>query len=204
MPDKQEGLSIGITGGIGSGKTLISRIFRNLGIAVYYSDERARHLMNHDEMLSGQIREMFGPESFLEGKLNREFLASEVFSRKEKLDQLNQLVHPAVQQDFREWKKLHADDPYCMKEAAMLFETGSYRELDKTILVLAPEHLRIQRILLRDPHRSTADVKGIMASQMPDEEKKKLADYTIVNDDSRLVIPQALKIHRLLAGNSLS
>ena len=204
MPGKQQGLSIGITGGIGSGKTLISRIFRNLGIAVYYSDERARHLMNHDESLTGQILEMFGPETFIDGRLNREYLASEIFSRKEKLEKLNQLVHPVVQHDFREWKKLHADAPYCMKEAALLFESGSYRELDKTILVLAPEYLRIQRILLRDSHRSTTDVKKIMASQMSDEEKKKLADYIIINDDSRLVIPQAIKIHRLLTGNGFS
>lgn len=204
MPGKQQGLSIGITGGIGSGKTLISQIFKNLGIAVYYSDDRARHLMNHDEALTGRIREMFGPESFFDGKLNREYLANEVFSRKEKLDMLNQLVHPVVQQDFREWKKLHEEEPYSMKEAALLFETGSYRELDKTILVLAPEHLRIQRILLRDPHRSTADVKKIMASQMPDEEKRKLADYIIYNDDNRLVIPQVLKLHRILTSNGLS
>jgi dephospho-CoA kinase len=195
------GLSIGITGGIGSGKTLISRIFRNLGIPVYYSDERARYLMNYEENLIMEIRKTFGPDSFLKGTLNREYLAKEVFGHKEKLEQLNQLVHPAVQQDFSIWQTRQKHAPYSLKEAALLFETGSYRELDRTILVIAPENLRIERILLRDPHRSDADVKKIIASQMADEDKRKLADYIILNDENKLVIPQVIKIHKSLTGN---
>ena len=192
MPD------IGITGGIGSGKTLVSQIFRNLGIPVYYADERARYLMNQDKALVTKIMDFFGPEAFRNGMLNRKFLAEEVFGDEKKREQLNRLVHPAVQEDFRKWKTAWKDKPYRLKEAALLFEAGTYRDLDRTILILAPESLRISRILLRDPHRTTEDAKKIMATQMKDTEKKTLADYVIVNDENRLVIPQVLKIHREL------
>ncbi|MBR9997826.1 MAG: dephospho-CoA kinase [Cyclobacteriaceae bacterium] len=204
MQNNGRALNIGITGGIGAGKTLISLIFKNLGIPVYYADERARYLMNHDDNIAGKIREMFGTEAFLNGTLNRKYLAREVFSQAEKLEQLNRLVHPAVNRDYREWVSRQKNNPYCLKEAALLFETGSYRDLDQTILVYAPEHIRINRILMRDPYRLKEDVETIIRNQMDDEDKKKLADFIIFNDDDRLVIPQVLKIHKMLVSMQVS
>jgi dephospho-CoA kinase len=198
MQKKGKGLDIGITGGIGAGKTLISSIFKNLGIPVYHADERAKYLMNHDRKLIHEITRVFGPESFRNGKLNRTYLADHVFKNQEKLKELNQLVHPVVRQDYRHWREQFKDSPYTLKEAALLFETGSYHELDQTVLVHAPLALRIQRVLLRDVHRTKSDVENIIDKQMADEEKKKRADYIIYNDDTKLVIPQVLKIHQQL------
>ncbi len=201
MQKRKRGYDIGITGGIGAGKTLISSIFKNFGIPVYNADDRAKFLMNHDQKLIYEITETFGPLAFLDGKLNRSYLANHVFEDKDKLERLNQLVHPAVGEDYRQWREQYQDQPYTLKEAALLFETGSYHELDQTILVFAPLPLRIQRVLLRDPHRTKADIEKIVENQMPEEEKKKLADHIIYNDDTRLVIPQVLKIHFLLNGS---
>jgi dephospho-CoA kinase len=198
MQKRKRGFDIGITGGIGAGKTLISSIFKNLGIPVYYADDRAKFLMNHDIKLIHEITETFGPQAFLNGKLNRPYLANHVFENKDKLEQLNRLVHPAVGEDYRQWRKQYLDRPYTLKEAALLFETGSFHELDQTILVYAPLPLRIQRVILRDPLRTKTDIEKIVRNQMPEDEKKKLADHVIYNDDTRLVIPQVLKIHHLL------
>jgi dephospho-CoA kinase len=200
--EEKKVLSVGLTGGIGSGKTLVSLIFVSLGIPVYYSDERARYLMNNDHALIEAIIEKFGTRAYLNGSINREFLASEIFNRKEKMEQLNQLVHPVVQQDFRLWVSKQQNNPYCIKEAALIFESGSYRDLDQTILVLAPENLRIRRIVLRDPHRTVSDIRKVIENQMNDEEKKKLATHIIRNDENRLVIPQVLGIHTRLMGRS--
>jgi dephospho-CoA kinase len=193
---------IGITGGIGAGKTLISSVFMNLHIPVYHADDRAKFLMIHDEDLKKRIGEAFGPETFnKDGSLNRDYLAKNVFEDQLKLERLNQLVHPVVRKDYREWCKEYSDRPYTLKEAALLFETGSYLELDQTILVYAPLPLRIKRVLIRDPHRLKKDVEKIIRNQMNDEDKKRSADNIIYNDDSRLVIPQVLEIHqRLIAG----
>lgn len=198
MQKRKRGFDIGITGGIGAGKTLISSIFKNLGIPVYYADERAKFLMNHDKKLIHEIIETFGPQAFLNGKLNRSYLANHVFDNKDKLELLNRMVHPAVGEDYRQWRKQYLDRPYTLKEAALLFETGSFHELDQTILVYAPLQLRIQRVILRDPLRTRTDIEKIVRNQMPEDEKKKLADHIIYNDDTQLVIPQVLKIHHLL------
>lgn len=198
MRKKKTRFDIGITGGIGAGKTLISFLFKNLGIPIYYADDRAKFLMNHDEKLINKIIETFGPEVFQNGQLNRSYLASHVFENKNILGQLNDLVHPAVLEDYHQWRQEYKDKPYTIKEAALLFETGSYQDLDRTILVYAPLELRIRRVLLRDHQRTKNDIEKIANNQMAEEEKKKLADYIIYNDDTRLLIPQVLKIHRQL------
>lgn len=198
MLKKKKGFDIGITGGIGAGKTIVSSIFKNLGIPVYNADERAKHLMNHDQKLIQDITRNFGPDTFRDGKLNRSYLADHVFDNKEKLEQLNQFVHPVVREDYRQWRKQFEDNPYTLKEAALLFETGSYHELDQTILVFAPLPLRIQRVLLRDIHRTKSDVEKIIKNQLAEEEKKNLADHIIYNDDTKMVIPQVLRIHQHL------
>lgn len=192
-------LLIGITGGIGSGKSIVSRFFQVLGTPIYYSDDRAKHLMVADKELVAQIVAAFGAESyFKDGSLNRAYLASAVFSNEEKLKVLNSFVHPAVGRDFDLWVKDNSDSPYLLKEAALLFETGIYQQLDKTICVIARKELRIERVLLRDAHRSKQEVEDIIARQISDGQRKKLADYLIDNDGAHLLIPQVLDIHQEL------
>ncbi len=189
-------LQIGVTGGIGSGKSLICKIFAQLGVSVYDADSHAKGLMTTDGILISQIKKEFGDLSYYpDGSLNRRYLAENVFLNEEKLDRLNKLVHPRVAVDYQEWLSRHLNEDYVLKEAALLFESGSYRTLDKTILVSAPESLRQKRVLLRDVDRTVEEFKGIVEKQMPEEEKLKLADYIIVNDDATLIVPQVLKLH---------
>ena len=188
-------LLVGITGGIGSGKSTVARIFSILGIPVYYADDRAKWLMANDEALKEQIKANFGQESYSEtGVLNRALLASQVFSDEEKVKTINGLVHPAVKADFENWANAKTA-PYVLKEAALLFETGSYKDLDKVINVSSPIRIRISRVLMRDPHRNEKQVNDIIDKQLPDEEKNKLADFVIKNTDNKLLIPQVLEIH---------
>ena len=189
-------LKAGITGGIGAGKSIVSEIFRTFGIPIYNADLRAKKLMNEDPGLKEAIRKAFGQETFKDGSLNRSFLAQQIFNDEENLARINALVHPVVINDYISWLEDHADQPYTLKEAALLFESGSYKDLDRIILVLAPITMRIHRILMRDAHRTQTDVENIMARQMSDPNKKKLSDYIIINDEKKLVIPQVLEIHR--------
>jgi dephospho-CoA kinase len=189
-------LQIGITGGIGSGKSLVSRIFNLLGVPVYDADSRAKSIMTTDGILVSQIKKEFGVLSFgADGGVNREYLAEHVFNNAEKLKLLNSLVHPRVGEDFNRWVK-EQKSAYVLKEAALLFESGSNAALDKIIVVSAPEKLRINRVLQRDKHRTEQQVRDIIHNQLKEEEKLKLADYIIVNDESKLLIPQALELHK--------
>ncbi|WP_373495902.1 dephospho-CoA kinase [Aquiflexum sp.] len=193
-------LLVGLTGGIGSGKSTVAKIFTILGIPIYYADDRAKWLMAFNEELKKQIISHFGPESYTEDrKLNRNYLAGTVFSDEEKVKTINSLVHPAVKKDFESWTS-QQDSPYVLKEAALLFETGSFRELDKTINVSAPLKIRVTRVLLRDPHRTEKQVNDIIDKQIPDEEKNLKADYVIKNADNKLLIPQVQQIHHELLG----
>ena len=192
-------LKVGITGGIGSGKTFICRIFEVLGISVYYADERAKWLQNHDPELTHKIKENFGKQAYDDqGHLDRAFLADTVFSDEKKLALLNQLVHPRVADDYQRWTAQRLSEPYTIKEAALLFETGSYHQLDKVINVDAPQDVRMQRVLQRDPHRSPQQITRIMDRQLSDSERRKRADYNVDNSGNALVIPQVLRIHREL------
>ena len=189
-------LQIGITGGIGSGKSLVSRIFNLLGVPVYDADSRAKSLMTTDGILVSQIKKEFGVLSFREnGTLDREYLAKHVFSDSEKLKLLNSLVHPRVGEDFNRWV-LEQTSTYILKEAALLFEAKSNTALDKIIVVSAPEKLRITRVLQRDKQRTAQEVMNIIRNQLKEEEKLKLADYIIVNDESKPLIPQVLELHK--------
>lgn len=189
---------VGVTGGIGSGKTTVCRLFSILGIPVYSADDRAKWLMGNNSNLKKAISSEFGEKSFLEdGSLNRAFLAEEVFSDPEKVKRINSLVHPAVGEDFKNWANSQTA-PYLIKEAALLFESGSSKELDFVINVSSPLKIRVARVLLRDPHRSEEQVNHIIDQQMPDEQKNELADYVIKNNDSKLIIPQVLEIHQKL------
>ena len=192
-------LWIGITGGIGSGKSTVCRIFQLLGIPVYASDDRAKWLMAHDPSLKSGICSAFGNDSYLaDGAVNRAYLAEKVFSDPEKVKQINALVHPAVGRDFKTWAE-NQHSPYLLKEAALLFETGANKELDKVINVSSPLKIRVARTLMRDPHRDEAQINHIIDQQMPDEEKNELADFVVKNTDTKLLIPQVLAIHKTLS-----
>jgi dephospho-CoA kinase len=191
-------LHIGITGGIGAGKSLVSRIFKCLGVRVYDADVQARKLMSTDRLLIDRIKKEFGEQSYdADGSLNREFLRQTVFGSgaKEKVEKLNRIVHPRVGHDFEQWAHEHHHEPYLLKEAALLFEAGTSQRLDKIIVVACPESLRIKRILKRDPYRSEADVHHILKNQMSEEERIERADFVIMNDESRLIIPLVLELH---------
>lgn len=191
----------GLTGGIGSGKSLVCQILEKLGVPVYYADKEARRLMNTDEELRHRIIDRFGREAYEGNGLNREFLATQVFGDEESLTSLNELVHPAVRKDFSDWAETHREAPYVVEEAAILFESGADRFLDGSILVYAPEELRIQRVMLRDDVDEES-VRRRMMHQMDEEEKKQRADHVIYNDGKELLLPQVLTIHnRILNSN---
>lgn len=189
---------VGLTGGIGSGKSTVAKIFEILNIPVYYADARAKWLMSFDENLKSKIQEAIGPESYdSEGNLNRSYLASTVFPDPEKVAKINSLVHPAVGKDFENWASLQ-NTPYVLKEAALIFETGGEKKLDVVINVSSPLKIRISRVLMRDSHRSLDQVNHIIDQQMPDEEKNEKADFVIKNTDTKMLIPQVLAIHQQL------
>lgn len=193
-----EPLLVGITGGIGAGKSTIREIFSVLGVPVYDADSRAKTLMTEDAELVRRIKTLFGNASYVDGQLNRVFLAENVFSDPAQLARLNELVHPAVGRDFSDWVARNAWAAYVLKEAALLFETGSYKSLDFTILVQAPESMRVKRVLARDPHRTETQVREIMSRQLSDAQKAGLASEVIANDESDLIIPKVLALHEKL------
>ncbi|MBH8560229.1 dephospho-CoA kinase [Hymenobacter negativus] len=191
-------LRIGITGGIGSGKSIVSRLFHALGVPIYDADTRARWVMENDVELRQQLTDAFGPSTYdATGRLNRPVLAGTVFNNPALLAQLNGLVHPHVGTDFERWAEAQAQagHPYVLKEAALMFEAGSYKQLDRVITVFAPLAVRAARVLQRDPHRSPADVQAIMAKQLSEEEKMARANYVLTNDDVQPLLPQVLALH---------
>lgn len=191
-------ISVGITGGIGSGKTSVCQFFETLGVPVYYADDRAKFLMNHNDELKNGIIEAFGTEAYNEnGELNRPYLAKTVFNNNDQLQKLNSLVHPAVWADTAAWMQSNADKDYVLYEAAILFESGSYKMLDKVITVFAPEAVRLKRVMARD-NVSAEEVKQRMTKQLPEEEKIAKSDYVIYNDGSQMLISQILKLNKEL------
>ena len=186
-------IKVGITGGIGSGKSTVAKVFEVLGIPVYYADDAAKRLMNEDENLIAQIKKEFGDEAYVNGKLNRKYLSRLVFKNDEQLALLNSIVHPATLRDSDKWMQQQTT-PYAIKEAALIFESGASRQLDYVIGVYAPTPLRMERILKRDK-ASREEVKARMEKQMNDEQKMELCDYIITNDEQELVVPQVIKIH---------
>ena len=191
-------LRIGITGGIGSGKSTASRVFQALGVPVYDADTRARWLMEHDTALHAELLAAFGPDTYdATGRLNRVVLAGTVFNDPIRLARLNALVHPHVGIDFGRWatRQQREGHAYVLKEAALLFETGSYQQLDRMVTVSAPLPVRLARVLRRDPHRTPADVQAIMGKQLDEDEKCRRADHVLTNDDAHALLPQVLALH---------
>jgi dephospho-CoA kinase len=187
-------LRIGLTGGIGSGKSTVASIFEVLGIPVYNSDQQARRLLTEDLQLIEQIRFHFGPASYVDDSLDRAYLSKQVFNDPEKLALLNSLVHPATIRDSNRWMQ-EQKSPYAIKEAALIFESGSEQFLDYVVGVFAPLSLRIQRAVNRD-HVSEAEVRSRIQSQMDEKEKMDRSDFVLYNDDQHAVLPQVLELHQ--------
>ncbi|MCU0382658.1 MAG: dephospho-CoA kinase [Cyclobacteriaceae bacterium] len=191
-------MQIGITGGIGVGKSMVCKIFQTIGIPIYDADSRAKTIMTTDGILVEQIKKEFGSLAYqADGALNRAYLAETVFANTEQLVKLNALVHPRVGIDYRQWF-LAQQAPYVIREAALLYESGAYATCDKVIVVTAPLELRIARVLARDKHRTRKQVEDIIAKQLPEENKIGRADYIIYNNDLQPVLQQVLELHQQL------
>jgi dephospho-CoA kinase len=186
-------IRVGITGGMGSGKSTVAGIFATLGIPVYQADDAAKRLMNEDESLKEQLKNHFGEAAYTNGLLNRSWLAAEVFTSKDKLTLLNSIVHPATIRDGEKWMQ-QQNTPYAIKEAAIIFESGSQRWLDYIIGVYAPVTLRIYRSMKRD-NISKEEVNARLNRQMDDAIKMKLCDTVIINDEQQALLPQVMKVH---------
>jgi dephospho-CoA kinase len=194
-------LKIGLTGGIGSGKSTVAKVFEVLGVPVYYADDAAKRLMNEDEQLKQKIQELFGKDSYNNGALNRKQLADIVFNAPEKLQLLNAIVHPATLHDAEQWM-LRQTSAYAIKEAALIFESGAQEGLDHVIGVYAPTPMRIQRAMQRD-NISREEVMARMNKQIDETIKMRLCDFVIVNDEQSLLIPQVIALHqKLTAGDN--
>lgn len=195
-------LKVGITGGIGSGKTTICKVFELLGVPVYYADNASRELLENDTDIKNKVVHVFG-ENVLDSssRIDRKKVASVVFGNEEQLKKLNAIIHPAVALHFELWLKSHKTAPYILKEAAILFESGAYLQMDKVVTVSAPDELRITRVVKRD-RVSSEEVEKRMKTQLSETERVKRSQFVIVNDEKELVIPQVMKLHHQLISES--
>jgi len=184
---------VGLTGGIGSGKTIVSKVFETMGCFVYNSDERAKALY-YNSNIKKNVIELLGSECYLnDHEINKEYISKKVFNYPELLQKLNQIIHPAVKEDFINFKNKLTEKSIIVKETALLFEAGINKDLDYTILVTAPIDIKIKRVMSRN-HISKEEVEKRMSSQWSDEQKKNLANIVITNDESLALIPQVISI----------
>jgi dephospho-CoA kinase len=190
---------VGLTGGIGSGKTTVAKEFNALGIPIYIADEEAKKLMITSKVLKRKLIELFGHKAYADGKLNKLFIAEAIFNNKDYLDKMNAIVHPRVANHFKKWL-LKQKSPYVVKEAAILFENGSYKQCDILITVTAPKELKIKRLLKRD-NTTLEKIEAIMKNQWNDNEKIKLSNYVIDNIDLERTKQQVLEIHQQILKN---
>lgn len=198
-------LKIGITGGIGSGKTTVCKVFETLGIPVFYADTVAKEIMTTDPILVQGVKAAFGAGSYHEdGSLNNKHIAGIVFNQADELAKLNALVHPAVFRAFEEWAaQVPETVPYTLKEAALLFESGSYQLCDLNVLVVAPLEVKLQRVMQRDGV-TAEQVRARMDKQLSDEEKAKMADAIVQNNETDSLIIQVMKLHQQFLNTTLS
>ncbi len=188
---------VGLTGGIGSGKTIVGKVFGELGVPVFEADKVSKDILHHDQSIKQAIRKRYGNSVFDGETLVNKELAKIVFNDEEELSFINGMLHPEVHEAFDKWTSYHRDYPYVIEEAAILIESGAWKKMNVIILVMAPKELRIQRIMDRD-RIDRATVIARMRHQLSDEEKEKQSDFTIINDDNCLVVPQVLKLHQEL------
>lgn len=189
-------LKVGLTGGIGSGKSTVAKVFEVLGIPVYYADDAAKRLMNQDDDVKRTIQKQFGDAVYTNDVLNKKQLADIVFNNPEKLQQLNKIIHPATIKDAERWMQ-NQTAPYAIKEAALIFESGAQEHLDYVIGVTAPAPLRIQRTMHRD-NVTREEVLARMDKQLDESVKMKLCDFILVNDEQEMLLPQVLHLHNKL------
>ena len=187
-------LKIGLTGGIGSGKSLVSRIFSVLGVPVFHSDEVSKYLINQNQKIIDAVSEVFGTQIYRQGMLDRKKLSEIVFDNKALLERLNSILHPAVTAEFKKWLSNCTGSTYIIKEAAILFESGTHQDLDIVITVTAPEDMRISRVMERDGI-SAEEVTHRMRNQLDEKERISRSDEIIQNDGQELVIPQVIELH---------
>lgn len=189
--------TVGVTGGIGSGKSLVCRIFSEIGIPVYHADTAASRIMDEDPEIRRLLTELLGEEAYTGNRLNRKKVAGIVFQNPDKLAKVQEIVHPAVFKDFGNWKRRYNDVPYLVHEAAILFESGAYKLMDIILNVYAPTRVRIQRIMARDG-LSEKEIRQRVENQWPESRRRSLSDFLIINDGKRMLLPQVIKIHRKL------
>lgn len=188
-----------MTGGIGSGKSTVCKLFSVLGIPVYNSDDRAKWIVSNDLEIQKAISVVFGADAFIQGEYNKSFIASIVFQSPGKLKELNGIIHPAVGRDFELWVSQNAHKaPYLVKEAALLFDSGSGKALDYIAVVHAPDELRIRRVQERDPQRSESQIRNIIANQMSQDEMMNRTSFLIDNSGFSLLIPQVVALNSSL------
>lgn len=193
-------IKLGITGGIGSGKSLVCRLLEVMGIPVYISDAQAGRLMSADVQIRKELTALLGEEVYAGGALNKPLLASYLFGHPEHARQVNAIVHPRVKDDFRQWVRSHSSFPVVAIESAILMEAGFASEVDVVVMVYASEETRIERAIARDSSSREGIVRRIR-SQMDDEEKRRQADFVIVNDGDTPVMPQVLRLLEALSGS---
>jgi dephospho-CoA kinase len=180
---------IGLTGGIGSGKSYVAKVIEAMGYPVYYSDSRSKELSNEDPHIREQLISEFGEEVYSNGVLNKQFLAKKIYSNDSARSTVNAIIHPIVRDDFSSWADAHSSNALIFNEAAILFEMGTYTQFDSTILVYAPEHIKIERIVQRD-HISIDEIRQKMKTQWNDADKLKLTPHHILNDGNAPLLNQ--------------
>ena len=190
-------IKAGVTGGIGSGKSMVCRVFESLGVPVYSADQAARSLVDSHKDIRDRLMALLGDEIYDGYTLNRPRMASIIFHNKHLLEDANRIIHPRVLEDFDRWARIHEDKDYVIEEAAILFESGGNALIDKCITIISPVEIRIQRLMKR-PGMTSERIKDIMANQWPDKKKVAFSDFVIVNDEKTLVLPQILLLHQQL------
>ena len=190
---------IGITGGIGAGKSTVSTICKHLGFKVYNSDQRAKEIVSEDSIIKKKLISFFGNNIYKNGVLDRKFLSDKIFNNKSSLQQINSIIHPAVKKDFNNWVINNKNEKVLFKESALLFESGAYKELDKIILIVSDKNLRISRVLKRDKIRTKKEIESIIDKQINEAEAIKYADIVIDNNHKKMLLPSVIsEIEKLM------
>jgi len=184
---------IGITGGIGAGKSTVSTICKHLGFKVYNSDQRAKEIVSEDSIIKKKLISFFGNNIYKNGVLDRKFLSDKIFNDKSSLEQINSIIHPAVKKDFNSWVINNSNEKILFKESALLLESGAYKELDKIILIISDKNLRVSRVLNRDQNRSKKEIESIIDKQIDEVDAIKYADIVIDNNHKKMLLPSVIK-----------
>ena len=184
---------IGITGGIGAGKSTVSTICKHLGFKVYNSDQRAKEIVSEDSTIKKKLISFFGNNIYKNGVLDRKFLSDKIFNDKSSLQQINSIIHPAVKKDFNSWVINNSNEKILFKESALLLESGAYKELDKIILIVSDKNLRVSRVLNRDQNRSKKEIESIIDKQINEVDAIKYADIVIDNNHKKMLLPSVIR-----------